>query len=423
MDLSVATNFDDALIEGLKAYPVHEVYGKLPRDAVGGGRSSYMLAPLSKRRLAEHVQFARNCGIRFNYLLNAACMDNKEITRQGQRQIRKLLDWISEIGVTAVTVANPLLLKLIKQNYEHLYVRISVFAAIDHVRKAKFWEALGANELCLDSLTVNRDFEALRSLRKSLTCDLELLANNNCLMSCPMSPTHMNLLSISSQAGHASQGFVLDYCMLECSKMKLKDPVNYIRSDWIRPEDLHLYETLGYERFKLVERNLPTPVMLRRVKAYAERHFDGNLLDLIQPYGFKDRQTFNAHRWLHRFSFLFKPRKINPLKLRHFVALCQKKGMLSSIEEPPVTIDNRQLDGFLDYWMECNCRNVECSECQYCHTVANRAVHIKPQYQKECLDLHEHLDQDMMTGRMWTYVDNFRSAFRKLVLSNQRNKS
>jgi len=403
MQFSVATNFDDALIEGLKDYPVREVYGKLPRDAVGGGRSSYMLAPLSKRRLAEHVHRVKASGMRFNYLLNAACMDNKEITRQGQRQIRKLLDWICEIGAEAVTVANPLLLKLIKQHYAQLYVRISVFAAIDHLRKAKFWEALGADELCLDSLTVNRDFEALRSLRGALSCDLELLANNNCLMSCPMSQTHMNLLAMSSQAGHKSGGFVVDYCMLECSKMKLQDPVNYIRSDWIRPEDLHIYEAMGYDRFKLVERNLPTSVMLRRVKAYATRHFEGNLLDLIQPYGFKDKQRFNAHRWLHRFSFLFRPRKINPLKLRTFFELCKKKGMLSSIDEAPVIIDNRKLDGFLDRWIKQNCREVDCEQCRYCHDYADRAVRIHAPYRQDCLSLHDHIDQNIVSGNLWSY--------------------
>ena len=40
MKLSVATNFDDELIDKLKDYPVYEVYGKLQQDYVGGGRPS-----------------------------------------------------------------------------------------------------------------------------------------------------------------------------------------------------------------------------------------------------------------------------------------------------------------------------------------------------------------------------------------------
>jgi len=52
------------------------------------------------------------------------------------------------------------------------------------------------------------------------------------------------------------------------------------------PEDLHYYEKLGYETFKIVERNTPTQILLERVKAYSERRYDGNLLDLVQNYAY-----------------------------------------------------------------------------------------------------------------------------------------
>lgn len=38
--VSVATNFRPDLIEGIKGYPVWELFGKLPADALGGGRAS-----------------------------------------------------------------------------------------------------------------------------------------------------------------------------------------------------------------------------------------------------------------------------------------------------------------------------------------------------------------------------------------------
>ncbi|MBS1244706.1 MAG: peptidase, partial [Deltaproteobacteria bacterium] len=45
MRLSVATNFDPALVDALRGYPVVELFGKLREDAVGGGRAPYQLAP------------------------------------------------------------------------------------------------------------------------------------------------------------------------------------------------------------------------------------------------------------------------------------------------------------------------------------------------------------------------------------------
>lgn len=405
---SVATNFESELIEGLKPYPVYEIYGKLSQDIIGGGRSHYSINAISKKRFKEHVQEAKKAGLGFNYLLNAACLDNIEITRKGQKEIRKLLDWLCEIEVTATTISNPLLLKIIKKKYSHLRVRVSVFTGVDHLRKAKYWEEQGADVICLDSLTVNREFQTLKTIRKNLTCELELLANNNCLQSCSLSPCHMNLLAHSSQSQHANKGFVIDHCILECSKMKLQDPVNYLRSDWIRPEDLHFYEDLGYQQFKLVERGLPTEFMLKRVKAYAEKSYNGNLLDLIQPYGHQTKKTPSAWKafWEKRkFIFLLNPFQLKIWKLRPFMELGKTKGMLVSSEKtsqaPDVYIDNKLLDGFIERFPKTGCRNISCDDCQHCHRFAQKAVVINEQFKDKCLSLHKKIDHLLDSGELF----------------------
>ena len=65
------------------------------------------------------------------------------------------------------------------------------------------------------------------------------------------------------------QALALDYHMLFCLDYRLREPVNYVRANWIRPEDLHHYEKMGFDNFKIVERNTPTPELLRRANAYA----------------------------------------------------------------------------------------------------------------------------------------------------------
>lgn len=407
MRLSVATNFEPDLVEGIKGYPVYELFGKLPADPLGGGRASYMLSPLSRRALAAHVRDAHRHGIRFNYLLNAACLDNREWTRKGQREIRRLLDWLAEIGVDAVTVSLPYLLDLIKRSYPQLRVTVSVFAGVDHVQKAKMWEELGADCVTLESLSVNRRFSLLASLRKSVRCDLMLLVNTNCLQSCPFSQAHMVALSHASQAGHPSGGFLLDYCFLRCSRMKLAEPVNYIRSDWIRPEDLPHYEALGYDRFKLAERNAPTEAMVRRVKAYSERHYDGNLLDLVQGWGF--RSGPGPSRYLRRGLFwnlwtFLRPWTANPLGLLKIRRLAEAQGMLNPLRrDPPVVIDNRALDGFLEFFFNVDCHQRDCEECRYCHRVAERAVRIDPEFREEVLRRYDEVLEDLRCGAMWRY--------------------
>lgn len=401
---SVATNFKDDLIEGLKDYPVKELYGKLNSDIVGGGRSSYLISKISRKKLIDHVELARKNGIGFNYLLNAACLDNIETSRSGQKQIRGLLDWITDNKIQSVTVSNILLFKIIKKNYPELKIRVSVFNNVDHVQKARYWDDLGADTICLDSLTVNREFQTLKSLRNNLSCNLELLVNNNCIQSCAISNCHMNLLAHSSQKNHSSGGFVIDHCVLECSKNKVKDPQNYLKSDWIRPEDLHHYEAMGFHLFKIVERNLPTPLMIQRVKAYHDRRFDGNLLDLIQPYGQADYNPSKREKLasMFRFAFLLNPFKVNVTKLTPLINLAQKRGMLSPLNgTAPIYIDNRKLDDFIVRFKSVGCRNVNCDACNHCDEFAKKAITINPEYQAECLTLHQEVDELLESGKLF----------------------
>lgn len=405
MKISLATNFDDALIERVRRYPVDEIFGKLTSDVTGGGRASYQVVGIGRRRVARHVRAARAAGIRFNYLLNAACLDNRESTRRGQREIRSLLDWISEIGVQAVTVGSPFLLRIVKTCYPHLRTRVSVFASIDHVRKARMWEELGADCLVLDSLLVNREFKLLRAVRAAVACELELLVNNSCLSSCAYSPYHMTTLAHASQSGHPSKGFLIDWCFLRCTMMKIEEPVNYVRSEWIRPEDVHLYEDLGYGRFKVAERGAPTEVLVRRVRAYAERRYEGNLLDLVQPYGFarevSDPEAGRSGR-VWRIRHLLRPLLVDLRGMWNLKKLARERGMLAPLEGgPPVVLDNRALDGFLERFLSIGCKDMDCEACRYCHRWAERAVHVDADYRARCLSLYERVFDDLHSGRMW----------------------
>ena len=408
MRLSVAANFDPRLPEALGGYPVHELFGKLPRDFVGGGRASYMLSPVSRRSLANHVAQAHRRGIQFNYLLNAACLNNLEWTGRGQREIERLLAWLARIGVDSITVSLPHLLELIKRRYPQFRVKVGVFAGVDGVQKAKWWEDLGADGITLASLVVNRNFPLLAAIRRSVACDLQLLVNTNCLQACPLASAHMVALSHASQAGPAAGGFLIDYCFLKCTQMRLREPVNYIRSDWIRPEDLHHYQALSYDRFKIAERDIPTPLMAARVKAYAGRRYEGNLLDLVQPYGFRDvkdsgRYYRHGLGWLLR--FFFRPMLANPARILPLKRLADLLSMTRPAQgDPLVHIDNRALDGFMERFRERGCREEDCGECRWCHGFAAKSVRMDEGKRARALAACEDVFRALHGGSMWRYL-------------------
>lgn len=403
MQLYVASNSDDELLRRAVDYPVKCFFGKLPADFIGGGRASFTLPPVTRKRFEAHVGTARKLGFDFNYLLNGACFDNQELTVKGQKQIHQTLKWMVDIGITATTVTNPILLRIIKANYPQLKVRISVFADVDHPRKIEYWEKNGADVICLRSLFMNRDLRALKAMRKATNLELELLANENCIQSCSLDIAHMNLISHSSQARHQQGAYVIDHCILECSKAKMKDPVNFVRSDWIRPEDTHLYEELGYHTFKLVDRSLPTDIMLMRIKAYAERRYDGNLLDLVQSYGHESTAAREAHynqkSKLKQAIHFMNPFRNNLELSRRIAEFAEFKGMQGPLSfEQPIRIDNRQLDGFLEEIWKRECRYNDCNQCRYCHKVAEKVVSIDESYRQRCLAMHRGIEATITRG-------------------------
>lgn len=406
MKLSVAYGFQPGLLDRLSVLPdVKEIYGCCGADFIGSGRSAYTLRPVSKSRLVDTIVQAHAKGINFNYLLNTASLYGIEQTRNGQRAIRQILDHLMESHVDAVTVAVPLLLSIIKKHYPDLKVRVGAFALIDNATKAKLWQDSGADTLCLSAISCNRNFERLQSIRAAVTCELELIANASCLPGCIWEQTHMHLLSQSSTKNHALKGFCFDYCFVKCSRERLKDAVNYIRSIWIRPEDLIIYENIGFHNFKIVERSCPSDLLIRRVEAYSNRRFDGNLWELIAPIALvKTEQKVSWLTYARMVSLLVRPRIIKPgaiLDMKKFSETLIPHEF--SRELAGVYIDNVDLRGFLPGLLHRTekCNSKGCETCGYCMSWARKAVSVRKTWQEKALAISCRLDEGVATGAHW----------------------
>ncbi len=184
--------------------------------------------------------------------------------------------------------------------------------------------------------------------------------------------------------------------------------MNYIRSEWIRPEDLHIYEELGYDLFKIAERDIPTSVMVSRVKAYGERRYEGNLLDLIQPFGFNAaEETRGNHRgglgWL--LKYFFRPGLVNPARLLLLKRLADMRSMTRpAAGDGPVYIDNRALSGFSERFREKGCKDEDCKECRWCHEFAEKAVRIDEAHRQRVLRAYGEIFTSLHEGDMWRYL-------------------
>ncbi len=396
MKLSVAANYDLDLVGRLAALGVTEVYGKLPADLVGGGRPSYMGTPLTRRDLAAYVTSLSERGIAFNYLLNSACLGNREWARPWQKKLMRFLDELGAMGVRRLTVSTPYLLERIKASFPEFHLKAGIYAQIDTPRRARFWQDLGADALTLESFSINRDFAALRAIRRAVSCELQLIANHPCLPNCAMQPYHQNGFAHSS---HGSRRLFLDYCFLECTRRRFEDPSLLIKAGWIRPEDIGFYEALGYEHFKLLERGIPSAALLQRVEAYRDRRSPENLAELILPYGF--RQAPRKQRlWLAR--HFFKPRQVHPWKLAPLHSMLERQGMLFAAERRPFDIDSARIPAdFIHGFEDRHCRTLDCRDCRYCDEIAARSVSVDPAFASEQRATLKDIRADLVTGGLW----------------------
>ncbi len=397
MKLSVAANYDLELVPKLAGLPVTEVYGKFVADVVGGGRPSYMGTPLTERDLAAYVAGLDKQGIAFNYLLNSACLGNREWSRSWQRRFHRLLDRIGTLGVRRVTVSTPYLLESIKTRFPSFFVKVGIYAQIDTPRRARFWQDLGADALTLESFSINRDFDTLRAIRAAVGGELHLIANHPCLPNCPMQPYHQNGFAHSSDG---SRRLFLDYCFLTCTLKRLEDPSLLIKAGWIRPEDVAFYEQLGYEHFKLLERGMPSDALLQRIRAYSDRTSPANLAELLLPYGFPQaprRERF----WLLR--HFFRPGQVNPLRLRPLHTLLKKQGMLFALPQNPLRIDSSKIPGdFLHRFEQRRCARTSCRTCRYCEGIAAACVTIDRPWRQEQLNRLRQTRHTLVDGGLWS---------------------
>lgn len=350
--LTLPTSFTDDFISGLaglnhrfanSSARIFELYGSFQHGSFCSARPAKYLPLINRADFKKHVQLALNNHIRFNYLLNAPSYANFEYTHEGRRELEELLHFLCDCGVASVTVTAPYLIDIVRNRFPQLEVVVSTIGYVGAQRGITQFEEIGANRIVLD-VEVNRDFRFLRHVIPKTKVDLEIVVNPVCLYQCHFKFNHY---CTAGFGGHTHKGgcgypynqYYLNWCFLK----KLETPGEFMRSPWVRPEDLHLYENIGLHHFKIAGRGLASEELLRRAQFYLQGEFKGNLLALLG--------------WPHWLQF----RK-------------NAEGVL--LDPLDITLDNEKLDGFLDFFHDTkpDCR-MGCEGCGHCDKWA--AKHIK----------------------------------------------
>ncbi|MGD0253463.1 MAG: U32 family peptidase [Verrucomicrobiota bacterium] len=295
LQYAIATSWSDALLSELvslnRAHShtrFSEIYGAHRTSITGHGRPAYRLPQVDPDVFERHVCCARQLGLRFNYVMNAPSFGGQEQNPGWLREVSHFLEYLAGCGVSGVTIAHPFLLQFVKREFPDFRLNVSLIAGVDTVAAARKFEDLGVDVINLNPFTINRDFDSLRAIRRAVRCELELYANIPCLDHCPRRVAHYEYSGRASQET-GNPEVKQDPFLMRCSYTFLSEPAEFLRSPFIRPEDVSVYREVGMDIIKLSDRTESTEFLLSTARAYAEGKYDGNLFDLIFRGGRKIR--------------------------------------------------------------------------------------------------------------------------------------
>lgn len=349
-NLKVGYNFNselmDFLIEQNNIYSkskIYEVYGSRKESSFLTARPQYRIPEVSRGEFKTQIEKLQRNGINFNYTLNTSSLGNKKNIFNNKKKIQDYIKFLIDCDVRTITVTLPIIAEFVRELSDGINIEISTIANVDSVTQVKLWkEYYNINKVC-GSLSKNRDIAFLEEManycnKNEIT--LSLLANEFCI-----NGTYDN--SVCSYTNciyrtHCYQLHSLDYDenekyfnnypMQRCTTSR-NNTKAWLKSNFIRPEDMCLYNQIGINHFKLTGRTGSTAYIKQIVDAYMRQHYKGNLLTL-----WKHLETIN--------------------------------GEEDSSFEPTFYIPNERLDGFLAFWFknkEHRCSTKICGEtCTYC---------------------------------------------------------
>ncbi|MCR5600713.1 MAG: hypothetical protein K6G33_08240 [Ruminococcus sp.] len=402
ISFDLGCNFDYKLFDFVdeydKKHSITSFFGKLKHDGLPGGRTASIVPDFTMDQFADYIKECKKRNITFNYLINPLSMDQNEVDPVVGKQIRDFIHTLYDMGVRALTLNSPILIKYVKREFKDMFVTLGLYAYPTTIQHIEYWRNWGVDEITLDH-GFNRKFDVLRNLLaqyKDSDLHLRVIANNLCLRECPFRLAH------GCFVGHSDPDkFTMDYSLVNCAYKKVTHPAAILTAEFIRPEDVHYYRELAEETgnknfsIKLIDRTRTTEFLHRVVKGYMEESYDGNLLDIVNWPQAKTIATLPMNAkgagappaGMPPMGAGGPPADVPPMR---WVEKLKPEAMMAygrTMHLPKLFVDNKKLDGFLEHFVKNNnCANSLCASdiledgqsapnaCAYCSSWAKKVI-------------------------------------------------
>jgi collagenase-like PrtC family protease len=165
----------------------------------------------------------------------------------------------------------------------------------------------------------------------------------------------------------------MDYCVTRCTLERFRDASQFIKSRWIRPEDIPIYEETGIDFFKIAGRAMPSEWIINATAAYPSRQYQGNLRDILYV----------------------------PDPKIEYAGPTSPSIEIARIGSPPkVYIDNQSLQGFIDFFKKQDCLS-GCAHCDYCQKTADKVVQLDYPELDEYVSVSKSFLNDLTSNRIF----------------------
>lgn len=289
MKFSVGYQFleDDSFVDMVLKHKswIQEVYfpwADIPNGRGTIGTAQGIAAFEYQNRMISDLCKIASTGIQMNLLINGNCYGKLSQSRTFYSKIGDTLSYlVDKVGLQSVTTTSPLVAKFIKANFEEIEVRASVNMEIGTTQGMDYiTHYFDGYYLKREH---NRDLDKIKENKK--WCDehdkkLYLLANSGCLNHCSVHNFHDNLVAHEAEIQSMDNAYDFKGVCHEYLSQK-NNMISVLRdTNFIRPEDLHLYEPY-FSVVKLATRSNRNPMQV--IDAYVNKSHRGNLLELMEP--------------------------------------------------------------------------------------------------------------------------------------------
>lgn len=234
----------------------------------------------------EELREIKKLGKTLTLLYNANCYGVGAVSKTLAEHILSLTTFLKkELDIDHITTTSPFIAEVVKKEFADsiklrasVNMRIGTVAAMEQL--SEYFDGFYMQKEC------NRNFKQIEKLSEWCNKNhkkLHILANSGCMQNCAFQTFHDNLIAHGvgeTSVDNVNMGYSAP-CHKYLSGLGVEQGmVNFMQSNWIRPEEVYMYEKY-FDEMKLATRMHSRPAMV--LAAFARGKFSGNLLDLTEP--------------------------------------------------------------------------------------------------------------------------------------------